>query len=115
MSLKEMTKKKVLPKPPSITINNANANAEVAQAIERFTTINTQLMQGLVDANDKSIERVEKVVVESQKALEKLLKRPIEVMAGTNEIMMPPKATSFRIEYDVNGMAERLIPEYEVH
>lgn len=38
----------------------------------------------------------------------------MEIKAGDVKVDMPPRAKSFRIEYDdVTGQPERLIPEYE--
>lgn len=36
----------------------------------------------------------------------------MEVRGGDVTVDMPPRATSFRIEYDELGQPERLIPEY---
>ena len=66
-------------------------------------------LQASYEALAAALERTQ---AENSRLADQMAK--MEIKAGDVKVDMPPRAKSFRIEYDdVTGQPERLIPEYE--
>ncbi len=88
------------PPPVNVTVD-ADPTAAILQT--------AQMMQQSYDAMLATLAVVQEQSAQLAKSLSQL-----DIKAGDVDVHIPPRAASFRIEYDdITGQPERLIPEYE--